>query len=697
MPEKKGSGGSRAPAGAFGASRPPAADKPAAPEPTPVSTAPKPAAAEPDLAPHKGNPAPTAADRPSQAPGDAPLPRRVKQPSRQPTLGGQDSGDPGAAALPPTARPDTHKPTLIGRISSPEVAPEGVSPQEASSEKPTLMGRSSAPAATPVDHGAGEKSTLIGRKSSTPPAPAAMESAPPGKPSGTLVGGPVPKTVHEDMIARARSQRGSYPSPPSWDEVRESLAPQHPDSRQPQPRPASVPPEVAELAAPAEPEVTEPRRPAARTMPQSEVTQLGIPLDNPAAPPPAQAAPPPAQAAAPAAPAAPSAPTPASVPPEAYDDEIEEGIELEELRDSDPPSSSDDGMDIDLLEDPLGAVGAPRVVPPSPLGAADTPALLEVSAPERAADATPVPDSEPPFESLAPLPQTRSEPPDPIPSVIVQPSAPPTVGLAAGPAPTPLLAEEVAREDDGSPVLGALLVVAALMLAVGGWYFTRGGFTPTKPKPSTLAPSAAKAPAKSAPAKAVAPAAPTVPPPRVAPGGTTDGRPGANAALRVPEPAASPKRSRPQKRRPGSAPAYRPPPPAAAQPEPAAPAPEPAPIVTIGKRAPVIAIKPAGAPAGPSAPPAVVDPASRPNTPTRKDVKRAFESVHAQVRGCSRGRGGVADVDLTVLSSGHVSFAKVGGDYAGTPEGSCMARAIRKARFAPFKREKFRIIYPIAL
>jgi hypothetical protein len=44
-----------------------------------------------------------------------------------------------------------------------------------------------------------------------------------------------------------------------------------------------------------------------------------------------------------------------------------------------------------------------------------------------------------------------------------------------------------------------------------------------------------------------------------------------------------------------------------------------------------------------------------------------------------------------------VTHVLVGGDFAGTTEGSCIARAVRGARFPAFKQERFRILYPYAL
>ena len=58
---------------------------------------------------------------------------------------------------------------------------------------------------------------------------------------------------------------------------------------------------------------------------------------------------------------------------------------------------------------------------------------------------------------------------------------------------------------------------------------------------------------------------------------------------------------------------------------------------------------------------------------------------------------GVATVTLTVRGSGQVSHALVGGTFAGTPQGSCIARAVKLARFPSFSDDSVRITYPFQL
>ena len=57
----------------------------------------------------------------------------------------------------------------------------------------------------------------------------------------------------------------------------------------------------------------------------------------------------------------------------------------------------------------------------------------------------------------------------------------------------------------------------------------------------------------------------------------------------------------------------------------------------------------------------------------------------------------MAEVRVRVGSSGRVQSSVVIGQFAGTPEGSCIARAVRGARFRPFTQESFEFTYPFRL
>lgn len=85
------------------------------------------------------------------------------------------------------------------------------------------------------------------------------------------------------------------------------------------------------------------------------------------------------------------------------------------------------------------------------------------------------------------------------------------------------------------------------------------------------------------------------------------------------------------------------------------------------------------------------------DTPTRDDVLSGLDRVRSNVRACAEGRQGVAEVDLTIAKNGVVTNALVGGDFGGTPQGSCMARAVRKARFPQFTQDRYRVLFPYVL
>jgi hypothetical protein len=86
-----------------------------------------------------------------------------------------------------------------------------------------------------------------------------------------------------------------------------------------------------------------------------------------------------------------------------------------------------------------------------------------------------------------------------------------------------------------------------------------------------------------------------------------------------------------------------------------------------------------------------------PDAPSREQVIGAVGAIRSELAQCAAGRGGVAQLDLTVANTGRVVHALVIGDFAGTPQGSCMARALRKASFPRFKQDRFRVLYPVSL
>jgi hypothetical protein len=86
-----------------------------------------------------------------------------------------------------------------------------------------------------------------------------------------------------------------------------------------------------------------------------------------------------------------------------------------------------------------------------------------------------------------------------------------------------------------------------------------------------------------------------------------------------------------------------------------------------------------------------------PAQPGRGEVLSSLQAVEPAVRACAVERHGVATVRIVVAPSGRVTVATVLGEFAGTPTGSCVARAVRGARFPPFSGERFEITYPFQL
>jgi hypothetical protein len=86
-----------------------------------------------------------------------------------------------------------------------------------------------------------------------------------------------------------------------------------------------------------------------------------------------------------------------------------------------------------------------------------------------------------------------------------------------------------------------------------------------------------------------------------------------------------------------------------------------------------------------------------PEAPSREDIVAGFNSVRAEVLACANGGGGVAPIEATVVGSGRITHASVGGYYQGTAAGSCIARVLRKARFAQFSGESIKVSFPYTL
>lgn len=89
--------------------------------------------------------------------------------------------------------------------------------------------------------------------------------------------------------------------------------------------------------------------------------------------------------------------------------------------------------------------------------------------------------------------------------------------------------------------------------------------------------------------------------------------------------------------------------------------------------------------------------AGLPERPTRDQVAAALNAVLPDLQKCVGDRHDTAEVTLTVRSGGFVSYAIVTGAYAGSPEGSCIARSVKNAKFPPFRDDSLRVTYPFQL
>ena len=118
----------------------------------------------------------------------------------------------------------------------------------------------------------------------------------------------------------------------------------------------------------------------------------------------------------------------------------------------------------------------------------------------------------------------------------------------------------------------------------------------------------------------------------------------------------------------------------------AAPTPMPtAPTATATARA----VEPAAEPSGPAR--------ELPSTPDRSTIQAVLAARTDAVMACASGAHGLADVDIVIAGSGRITTATVNGPFAGTPIGSCIARAVRGATFPPFSQARFEVTYPYHL
>jgi hypothetical protein len=161
------------------------------------------------------------------------------------------------------------------------------------------------------------------------------------------------------------------------------------------------------------------------------------------------------------------------------------------------------------------------------------------------------------------------------------------------------------------------------------------------------------------------------------------------------------KAAKPSKRAKPAARAARSAAPVAAQPDPreeveAEAAPVQAEVLVVTE-APAAEVTEAAAPEAPEAPEAS-EPAAPalPEKLTRDQVRNGLDALRSQVLQCANGTYGRVLADVTISAPGRVSHAVIEGTFAGTNAGSCMARALRSAKFPAFSGEDISVRYPFS-
>ncbi|MGD8824452.1 MAG: GYF domain-containing protein [Myxococcales bacterium] len=90
---------------------------------------------------------------------------------------------------------------------------------------------------------------------------------------------------------------------------------------------------------------------------------------------------------------------------------------------------------------------------------------------------------------------------------------------------------------------------------------------------------------------------------------------------------------------------------------------------------------------------------SLPESPSRGDVKTALQGVSGAVQACRKDQGGTATVSVVFSGkTGRATGARVAsGPFKGTPVGSCIENAVKRARLPRFQQSTFKVTFPYRL
>jgi hypothetical protein len=87
-----------------------------------------------------------------------------------------------------------------------------------------------------------------------------------------------------------------------------------------------------------------------------------------------------------------------------------------------------------------------------------------------------------------------------------------------------------------------------------------------------------------------------------------------------------------------------------------------------------------------------------PDVPSRSAVTRALGGLMSRMRQCAGEQEGLATARIRVRNDGTVASVNIGGrPFGGTPQGECMERIVRTARFPRFRRTNFDVTYPFSI
>ncbi|MBI5514372.1 MAG: hypothetical protein HY909_11425 [Deltaproteobacteria bacterium] len=103
------------------------------------------------------------------------------------------------------------------------------------------------------------------------------------------------------------------------------------------------------------------------------------------------------------------------------------------------------------------------------------------------------------------------------------------------------------------------------------------------------------------------------------------------------------------------------------------------------------------APTLPAAPAPAAAPGELPERPNRQMVTSVLSPLSGAVRACAQGQTGTAPVAITIGNDGTVRSASVGGQFAGTPVGECIAGVVRRAHFQPFRAPQANVTWPFVI